>query len=531
MRADSIGAQVSLDGMSAVPAFIVCGARAFGADGADSVVVRDGRIAAVTTRRLAMASRAATTRVIDAPRGLVCPGFHDAHAHLVTLGIARREVDLHGLDLAGIVAAIRAVAATRPVNRWIIGRGFDPEVFRLGDVTARAALDAIETAPVLLRSHDYHSAALNTLGMIRAGFLPRPPQIDGGRVDVDAAGAPTGMLGEMSAFAASAQAEDLTVAETAEAVTAAIPEMHRAGITAVHDMSGSRAHAALRALDAAGRLPLDVYATVSPGEAAVEALRAPGRVMSVVGMKAFLDGALGSRTAHLLEPYEGDACHKGVAVLPPETVREMVRASAAAGLPSFLHAIGDAAVRTALDALEGARGPRGERLRHRVEHAQMIHDDDLPRFARAGIVASMQPVHMALDAPIVHRNWGARAREAFPMRRLLASGAHVAFGSDAPIETCDVLAAIRCAVSRRGTDGTPLSPDESISPADAIAAYTSGAAWAVSRESASGALRVGDAANVTVLTEDVAGRPESLADAAVAATIVRGELVFDGGSA
>jgi predicted amidohydrolase YtcJ len=335
----------------------------------------------------------------------------------------------------------------------------------------------------------------------------------------------------MAAFVATSQAEDLSVAATAEAVAAAIPEFHRAGVTSVHDMSGSRAHPALRALDAADRLPLGVFATVSPGEAHVAELRAPGRAFCVVGMKAFLDGALGSRTAHLLEPYEGDACHKGVAVLPPETVREMVRATAAAGLPSFLHAIGDAAVRTALDALEGVSGPDGTSLRHRVEHAQMIHDADLPRFARAGIVASMQPVHMALDAPLVHRHWGARAAEAFPLRRLLDSKAPVAFGSDAPIETCDVLDGIRCAVRRTGRDGTALSPAESVSPAEAIAAYTSGAAWAVGRETSSGALRVGEAADVTLLTEDVAARPESLADARVLATIVRGELVFDGANA
>jgi predicted amidohydrolase YtcJ len=161
----------------------------------------------------------------------------------------------------------------------------------------------------------------------------------------------------------------------------------------------------------------------------------------------------------------------------------------------------------------------------------MIHDADLPRFARAGIVASMQPVHMALDAPLVHRRWGARAAEAFPLRRLLDSKAPVAFGSDAPIETCDVLDGIRCAVRRTGRDGTALSPAESVSPAEAIAAYTSGAAWAVGRETSSGALRVGEAADVTLLTEDVAARPESLADARVLATIVRGELVFDGANA
>jgi len=505
---------------------IVLAARAFGADGADSVVVAGGRIAAVTTRRDAMNARGPRTRVVDATRGIVCAGFHDAHAHLAALALARREVDLHGLDLAGVCDAVRAAAATRPADRWLVGRGFDPEIFRLADATARAALDAAAPGtPLLLRSHDYHSAAMNTLGMLAAGFLPRPPEIEGGSFDRDAAGAPTGIIREMAAIRASAYAEDLAQDELADAIASVFGELHGAGVTAVHEMSGSRVHAALRSLDESGRLGVDVYATVSPGDAGVAELRVPGRAFHVVGMKTFLDGALGSRTAHLLAPYEGDAAHRGVEVLPPDETRRLVAETAAAGLPSYLHAIGDAAVRAALDALESAPG-----LRHRVEHAQMVHDDDLPRFARAGIVASMQPVHMALDAPIVHRHWGARSREAFPTRRLLDSGAIVAFGSDAPIETCDALAGIRCATSRRGRDGTALSPEEAVSPAEAIAAYTRGAAAAVSREDSTGALRVGDVANVTLLTQDVVARPESLADCAVAATIVRGELVFAGES-
>jgi predicted amidohydrolase YtcJ len=512
------------------PDLIVCGARAFGADGADAVVVRGGRIDAVTTRREALATRGSSTRMIDAPRGLVCPGFHDAHAHLVALGTARREIDLHGLGVAGIAAAVRAAAADRAPGRWLVGRGFDPEVFRLSRAAARAVLDeAAPQTPVVLRSHDYHSAALNTMGLIHAGFLPRTPEIDGGSADRGADGELTGILRETAAFVATTQADDLTTVEFAAAAESVLSEFHRAGVTALHDMSGSRVHAALRSLDGTERLTLDVYATVSPGDAAADSLRARGRALSVVGIKAFLDGALGSRTARLLSPYEGEASHCGTELLPAGAARAAVRAAAAAGLPSFLHAIGDAAVRTALDVLEDVRGPGGAPLPHRVEHAQMVHDDDLPRFARAGIAASMQPVHLALDAPLVHRHWGGRAREAFPARRLLDSGAVVAFGSDAPIETCDVLDGIRCAALRRGRDGTSLSPSEAVTPAEAIAAYTSGAARSLGLADAAGALRPGLPANVTVLTEDIAARPESLADAAVLATIWRGRVVFDGG--
>jgi predicted amidohydrolase YtcJ len=514
--------------MPSAPDLIVRAAAAFGVPGAGAVAVTNGRISAIGDARSVTTLHGPRTRVVDVPGGLVCPGFHDAHAHLVPLARARLETELHGLDLRGIADAVRRAAARTPPGRWLVGRGFDPEVFRLAGTTARALLDeAAGNAFVLLRSHDHHSVAMNTAAMIRTGYLPRVPVTTGGRVDRDADGAPTGIVGEMDAMAASAQAEDLTEGELADAVAAAIPELHRAGLVALHDMSGTRPHAVLRALDAARRLAIDVFATVSPGDAGKADLVAPGHALCVSGMKMFLDGALGSRTAHLLEPYEGDACHKGVEVVPRDEARRIVAETAAAGLPSFLHAIGDAAVRSALDALEGARGPNGEALRHRVEHAQMIHDDDLPRFAAGGIVASMQPVHMALDAPIVHRHWGARAREAFPMRRLLDSRAIVAFGSDAPIETFDTMAAIRCAVSRRGTDGTPLSPEEAITPAEAISAYTLGAAQAVGAEREAGALAVGRVASLTVLSRDVAAHPESLADCAIAATVVHGDVVFE----
>jgi predicted amidohydrolase YtcJ len=505
--------------MSRGPDLIVLAARAFGTEGG-AVVVTGGRIEDVTSRRAALAQRGPGTRVVDAPRGLLCPGFHDAHAHLVPLGLARRELDLHGLDLAGIALAVRHAAANRPEGRWLVGRGYDPEVFRHAELTARAALDAaVQTTPVLLRSHDYHSVALNTLGLLRAGFFPPPPDVEPEQVERAPDGLPSGIVREVAAMLATTRAEDLSPEETADATAAAIPEFHRGGITALHDMSGSRPHDTLRSLDAAGRLPLEVYATVSPQDVAREELFEPGRCLHVVAMKAFLDGALGSRTAYLLEPYEGEVSHRGIEVLSFETARDFVRAAAERGLPSFLHAIGDAAVRTALDALESAPG-----LAHRVEHAQMIEDADLPRFARSGIAASVQPVHMALDAPLVHRHWGGRAREAFPLRRLLDSGATVAFGSDAPIETADALAGIRCAVQRRGRDGTPLTPEESVTPAEAIAAYTSGAAASLGKTCV---LAEGEPANLTLLSEDIAAVPESLADASVAATVVRGEVVFE----
>ena len=520
---------------------VICGARVFGVEGSDAVFLRGDRIEAVGSRKGMRALAGKSALVIDRPRALICPGLHDAHVHLGHLGAARMELDLHGMNPGQVRDAVaeRVDQGSRELSRFVIGRGFDPEIFRGAGVSARALLDEASPArPVLLRSHDYHAVALNTVALQRTGFLPHTPQIDGGVVDRDGAGELTGILREMSAFHASVQSNDVTDAELAHGVLRSIVSLHKAGITAVHDMSGTRHLDILRSLDDANSLPIEVFATVSPGDVADQSLRRVGATLRIVGMKAFLDGALGSRTARLLEPYEGETCHCGVEVLPHEQAAAAVRAAADAGLPSYLHAIGDRAVRTALDVLQSHGHPTpgdGEqrvapsrRLRHRVEHAQMIHPLDLPRFADLGIAASMQPVHMALDAPLIGKHWGARASEAFPLRSLLQSGARLAFGSDAPIETFDVFEGIACATQRRGRDGTALAADEAISVADALTAYTSGAAWCVGAEHELGSIRRGGLANLTLISEDIAapGGEAALGSATIDATIVRGIFAF-----
>jgi len=427
---------------------------------------------------------------------------------------------------------VREAAEHRAPGRWIVGRGFDPQVFPPAGKTARDVLDeAAPGHPILLRSHDYHCAALNTPGLQRVGFLPDPPAIDGGVIEVGTDGTPTGLTRELAANRAGGVADDHTPEERAAAICAVIPDLFRAGLTALHDMSGSRWQDDLRALDDAGRLALPVFGTVSPEGVDDATLTAPGRNLRITGMKAFLDGALGTRTALLLEPYEGDPAHVGIEVVARELARRHVESAAQRGLASYLHAIGDGAVRTALDSVANVHAPDGAPLRHRVEHAQMVHDDDLPRFARLGVIASVQPIHMAEDAAIVHRHWGARSREAFPLRRLVDSGAALAFGSDMPIETFDVLEGVRSAVRRTGREGTMLHPEEALTVAETLRAYTSGAAFAVGAESALGALRRGMRASLTVLSRDIDLHPASLDDAAVALTVVDGHAVFGGDAA
>lgn len=469
--------------------------------------------------------------VLHLPGSLVCPGFHDSHAHLVHAGRAARELPLAGLGPRQIAESVRR--NLRPGGSWLVGRGVAPQAFRKCTESPRALLDA--AAPgmaVLLRAHDHHSAYLSSEALQRTGFLAgAPPGVGPELVVRDADGHPTGLLLEDAAWIAEKRAGRMDADEAAADVEALWPELHRHGITALHDMSGTRDHDVLRRLDDEGRLAVEVLATVYVDDAGNREVCRRGRRMRVVGVKAFLDGALGSRTAWLLEPYENDPAHRGIQTLPAAAAREVAQRAAAHGLPSFLHAIGDAAVRSALDAVRGVLRENGAPLRHRVEHAQMVHDDDIPRFAEQGVVASVQPIHMAEDAPLVHAHWGSRSREAFPLRRLLDSGAVVAFGSDGPIETFDVLAGIAAAVERSGRDGTLLHPEEAVTVQEALAAYTAGAAYAAGVEDEMGAVTPGRLANLTVLDRDIVSDPAALRDCRVAATVVRGDVVYAGGAA
>jgi predicted amidohydrolase YtcJ len=253
-------------------------------------------------------------------------------------------------------------------------------------------------------------------------------------------------------------------------------------------------------------------------------------------VKLFMDGSLGSETAAMLEPFEGGAEAEGapnfgLLLLGFEEARDAIRRAAEGGLACAVHAIGDRANRLVLDAFEATRevwAPAG--LRQRVEHVQVLHPHDLPRFAALGVIASVQPIHATQDMDLVDRLWGRRGRYAYAFRSLLASGAAVAFGSDAPVETPDPLAGLYAAVARRRADGRPIGgwhPAERLSVEEAVRGYTLGAAHAAGLEAQSGSLAPGKWADVAVLSVDVFDQPpEAILDARVTHTVVGGEVVY-----
>jgi predicted amidohydrolase YtcJ len=255
--------------------------------------------------------------------------------------------------------------------------------------------------------------------------------------------------------------------------------------------------------------------------------------LAVGPVKIFVDGSLGSETAAMLAPFEGSAGNRGILTVPEDEIAAAVELAARNGIASAIHAIGDRANRVVLDAFEATREvwePLG--LRQRIEHAQVLHPQDLPRFAALDVIASVQPIHCTQDMDLVDQLWGTRGRYAYAFRSLLESGARLAFGSDAPVETPDPLAGLYAAVARRRPDGRPHDgwyPEERLTVEDAVRAYTVGAAYAAGLESRGGSLSADKFADFVELSQDVLTSPaEAILETRVTHTVVGGRLVFGG---
>ena len=334
---------------------------------------------------------------------------------------------------------------------------------------------------------------------------------------------------------------EVTAEQAAAAMAAALPAAWRCGLTGMHDLDGIRALRAWQILRERGHEGLRVCKSI-PASRLDEAIGTGLRsgfgddMLWIGGIKLFADGALGPRTAWMLAPYENEPGNLGMPLMPPEELRETVTRASRHGLACFVHAIGDRANREALDALALARAAEKEagtrRLRHRIEHVQVIDPEDIPRFAELQVVASVQPVHATSDYPMVDRFWGReRAPWAYAFESLRRAGAVLAFGSDTPVEPIPPLAGLHAAVTRRRADGSPgpdgWQPRQRLSVAEAVRGFTWGAAFAGGVEDRLGSLAPGQLADLVVLAEDpFAVDPMDLAGLPVQATMVGGRFVY-----
>ena len=445
-------------------------------------------------------------------RGRALPGLADAHIHLEGLARLKLEVDLTGTrSLEDALARVRRHAAGLPPDGWIVGRGWYNDAWPDPRFPDRRSLDdAVAGRPALLLRKDAHSAWVSSAALTAAAIGHQTEEIRGGVVDRDSTGEPTGILRENAVQVVQRRVPRPSDRQLDMAMASTLRDLARIGVTSAHSMDPPSAFASLSRLHARTPLPVRIsYNIPAPRLEHAERLGFRSGLgddrLRIWGVKAFLDGSLGSRTAEMIDG-------SGVPVLPQDELIELARRCAAAGLNLCLHAIGDGAVRRALDALEPL-SDAWPGWRPRVEHAQLVDSADMPRFRSAGVVASMQPIHAVSDREIADREWGERVDHAYAWRALLDAGAVLAFGSDAPVEPADPLLGIDAATNWRRRAG--WHSGLALSQAQALRAYSWGAAYAVGMEDRLGRLRPGTLCDLTIVH-----------DGRVTSTVVGGQVTW-----
>ena len=505
-----------------------------GRGAAEALLSRDGRIVAVG--RLAdVVARSAGAERVDLRGGLMVPGWGDAHVHFMWWAIQMGQLDLR--DAGTLDEALDQIAGRArdlPDGAWLQGGRFDKN--RWGRWPTAVELDrATGDRPAALRSRDGHARWLNTAALRLAAIGPGTGSPDGGEIERGANGLPTGILKENANWLVEQVIPGPSADECLAAVRLGQSEAWRRGITALEDLEQSSARDAFRRLQAEGGLGLRVDMGIPRGdlEEAIASGRRTGdgdEWLRTGHCKFFTDGALGSQTAALEEPYEGSD-DRGILTIEPATLDREVARAAAAGIAVAVHAIGDRAVRVALDAIEPTRRSHPA-LRQRVEHVQLVREADLLRFGRLGVIASMQPIHATSDRDLADRYWGhQRTLRAYPWRTLAAGGAVLAFGSDAPVEPIDPLLGIHAAVARRRPgDAERWHPEQALTLDEALAGYAAGVAYATGRERERGTLAVGMLCDATILDRDLAALPpDEWPGARVTGTVTGGVVRFADG--
>jgi predicted amidohydrolase YtcJ len=532
---------------SAPADLIVTNARVYTADEArplaEAFAVRDGRIVFVGSRQEANALKGAATRVLDAAGKTVIPGMVDAHAHFGGLAQTLRSVDLVGTrSYDEVIARVVERAKTTPKGSWIQGRGWDQNAW--GDTrfpTHEKLSAALPDHPVVLERVDGHAVLVNALAMQRAELTAATKDPSGGKVLRDARGAPSGVLVDKASGLVESRIPAPTAAETRVALKEAISVMHRWGLTGMHDAGASRGLIDLyEDMAKQKELNLRLYVMISDDSAAINHYMQIGPRSAlydgqlwVRAIKLYADGAMGSRGAALLEPYSDDPNNTGLLLSAPAHIRDVAERGLKAGFQVNTHAIGDRGNRVVLDAYEQAlkAQPTADH-RFRVEHAQTLHYDDLPRFAQLGVIPSMQASHQTSDMYWIGKRLGpTRVLGAYAWRSLINSGVVIPNGSDFPVEQVNPLISFHAAIARQDANDWPAGgwlPEQRMTREEALRSMTLWPAYSAFQEKEMGSLTPGKLADFVVLDQDIMRvPPELVLKTNVLATYVGGKAVYE----
>ena len=486
-------------------------------------------------------------KAIDLKGKTVLPGFIDSHTHFVHFASNLDQIELKGVKSEKELALkIKSKAKSLKRDRWLFGRGWDKNIFK--DKSLRSILTifhkktldkVLPQNPVALKSKDGHVFWLNSLALKILGIDKYTLSPSGGEIEKDiSTSEPTGLLKENACELVDSAlggnvAKKVNEKRMEKLFAQATEIAHRDGIVGVHDCGGEKSFETYERFLFERKLLLRVFCMIEKKDldSAIKIGFKTGfgnDFLKLGSLKLYSDGTLGSQTALMFQPFEGSKDNYGIEVTPEKELTDLVRKANAKGISVTIHAIGDKGVNQALNSFEKSGSyPMG--LRNRIEHIQLVHPDDIRRFAKLNVIASVQPLHATSDRDIAAKYWGKRCRYAYPYKTLLENGAKLCFGSDLPVEDFSPLKGIYAAVTRKreGERRKSWHPFERVSVEEAVYAYTLGGAYASGDEEIKGSIQPGKLADLVVLSRDIfKTSPEAILKTKVLATIFDGRIVW-----
>lgn len=517
---------------------------------AEAVAIDAGRILAIGDNDQIKSLAGSDTQVIDLEGRLGIPGMTDGHFHYYDWALGRKNLKLSDTaSLDDIIGQVNEATKKNVAGSWILGQGWNEMGWPEGRMPTRDDLDCVApTHPVFLLRSDLHLAVVNSLALENAHIDEQTADPPEGLIARDQSGRPNGILRDLAINLVKEIIPKPTEKELVDAMGDGIPVLHSLGITGVHDfrlmggIEGAMAFRAWQRLNEAGRLNLRCWVSI-PGESLDESITLGLRTgfgderLRVGHLKFFADGAMGSRTAWVIEPYQDANC--GIALTPTKEIAKAIRRAERAGLSVAVHAIGDRANRDVVDVFEkqqesrdqeGSSIPSPVSVPHRMEHVQLIRPEDLSRMAGLDIVACVQPIHIIDDMTMIDTAIGSRAKWAYAFRDMIDAGVPLIFSSDCPVADPNPMWGIHAAVTRQDRDGNPPEgwyPSQRISVAEAVWGYTMAPAIASDQKQELGSITPGKRADITVLNDNIFDvKPMRIADIKVDLTIFNGKVVF-----
>ncbi|MGE6716823.1 amidohydrolase [Peribacillus frigoritolerans] len=506
-----------------------------------SIAIKDNKIVAIGTEEEIKHCAGEHTKIYQFKDQLIMPGFHDFHLHIMQGAVALNSVNLFAARSEDeALEMIGEFAESKPENQWVIGFTWDAGYWDTQQLPTRHSLDHIlPDRPALMFHAEGHYAWVNTKALEIANITRHSENPFYGIIGKDENGEPNGILYEKAMDAVIRHAFNFSNSQKNEIFSNFLAHAASLGVTAVNDLHGLKTIESLdvfKEFEDNGKLTTRIYLwpALNGDLGHSKQLRETYQSdkLRVSGLKQFIDGVITARTAYLLEPYADQPETRGETSFPPETIKKWVVAADKEGFSIRFHAIGDGAIRLALDAYEEAQKTNGKRdSRHSVEHIEVIHPDDIHRFSELGVTVSMQPDHLAMSERGVYTEQIGAEREkyVFSINTLQKTGAKLAFGTDFPIDILNPLLQIYRAVTRIDSSGkTVWHPHECITLAEALKAYTSGPAYGTFREQELGTLEAGKLADIIVLERNLFEvLVEEIPDIKVLLTIVDGQVVYD----